>query len=124
MAVLTRPQRLQLIYAALGAAEPCSTEGEMLGLLELTFDRVEDLHSGVIKNPDAASSKASDGRMYPPHPKFRLANVRPSCFRQVGHKTWIGENGSIRILKKEADLTETLVFEKRGADGKGFWEDG
>jgi DNA-binding Xre family transcriptional regulator len=123
MAVLTKPERLRLIYKALEEAEPCSSEAEMLRLLDFVFDLVEDVHSGVTKNPDAASSRAGDGRMYSPDPSFRLPNVEPSCYRQVGHKTWIGKNGSLRIFKKGADLADTLVFEKRGADGKGFWED-
>jgi hypothetical protein len=124
MAVLTKPERLRLIYKALEEADPCSSEAEVLRLLSVVFDLVEDVHSGVPKNPDAANSRASDGRMYPPHPSFRLPDVEPSCYRQLGHKTWIGQNGSLRIFKKGADLADELVFEKRGADGKGFWENG
>jgi hypothetical protein len=62
--------------------------------------------------------------MYPPHPSFRTPKLEPPTYRhRSGHKTVIAPNGSFRIFKIEADLRETVVLEKRGADGKGYWDD-
>jgi len=92
-------------------------------MMEEAFDEIEDIHSGIIKNPDAASTTVSDGRMYPPHPSFKLRNVEPPTYRhRGGHKTVIAPNGSFRIFRIEADLSETIIFEKHGADGKGYWD--
>jgi len=91
--------------------------------MEEAFDEMEDAHSGVVKNPNAASTTVSDGRMYPPHPSFKAPHVEPPTYRhRGGHKTVIAPNGSFRIFRIEADLSETVVFEKRGSDGKGYWD--
>jgi hypothetical protein len=104
-----------------------SLEG-VFKMMEEAFDEIEDAHSSVPKDPAASVALQSGGRMYPPHPDFKMPNVEPPTYRhRAGHRTVIGKNGSFRILKIEADLSETIVFEKlfekRGADGKGYWED-
>lgn len=122
MSVLDRPKRLSLILEAMAKAEPVGSEAEVHVLMEAAFDEVEDAHSGVEKALDPSADQR--GRMYPPHPDFRIPGVQPSTFRhRGGHRTVIGANGSFRILRIEADLNETVIFEKRGADGKGYWED-
>lgn len=121
MTVLPRHERLRLIFERLAVATPPGFEPEVLALLEAVFDEVEDAHSGVTKNRDPAADQK--GRMYPPHPDYRIPDVKPSTYRhRAGRRTVIGPNGSFRIIKAEADLGETVVFEKRGADGKGYWE--
>lgn len=120
---MKRSERLQLIYKELEQLPPAASALGVFQLLEKAFDKVEDLHSGVVKNPDAHKTRATDGRMYPPHPEMKpIPNVTPTTYRHVGHKTAIDSNGSFRIFQIEADLTETVVFEKRGADNKGYWE--
>jgi hypothetical protein len=123
MNVLKRTERLEKIYALLGERERCDSEASVLQQLEEVFDVIEDAHSGVPKNPNAHLSRQTDGRMYAPHPTFKIPGDGISTYRhRMGHKTCIGKNGSFRILKIEADLSETVVFEKLGTDGRGYWE--
>lgn len=113
-----------MIYAVLARATSVGSEEEVHRLMEVAFDEVEDAHSGVKKDPQAFATNQSDGRMYPPHPDFRLPNLEPSTYRhRLGNRTVIGKNGSFRVLKIGADLSETVAFEKRGKDGRGYWED-
>lgn len=111
-----------MIFKVLERKVPASSGEGVFQMMEAAFDEIEDVHSGVEKNPNAASSTMSDGRMYPPHPSFKIPNVEPPTYRQRGHRTVIASNGSFRIFKIEANLSQVLVFEKRGADGKGYWE--
>lgn len=121
---MDRHVRLQLIYRLLDKKPPASSSDEVFKMMEEAFDEIEDVYSGVAKNPNAARTASSDGRMYPPHPKFKAPNVEPPTYRhRGGHKTVIAANGSFRIIKIENDFSERVVFEKRGADGRGYWQD-
>lgn len=54
--------------------------------------------SGVPEDPNAAFASKSDGRMYPPHLRFRVEKTsRIEAYRQKGHLTTIAINGAIRI---------------------------
>ncbi|HWO26454.1 MAG TPA: hypothetical protein VNO30_47325 [Kofleriaceae bacterium] len=120
---MKRQERLRLIFGVLEKKAPADSSDGVFQMMEEAFDEIEDIHSGIIKNPDAASTTVSDGRMYPPHPSFKLRNVEPPTYRhRGGHKTVIAPNGSFRIFRIEADLSETIIFEKHGADGKGYWD--
>jgi hypothetical protein len=66
MSVLSRRERLGLIYAVLSTAPPCSSEEDVHELLETAFDAVEDAHGGVPKNVDPNAEQR--GRMYPRTP--------------------------------------------------------
>ena len=55
MDVLSRPERLLLIYAVLTKVEPVASEEAVHKLFEIAFDEVEDAHSGVRKDPLALS---------------------------------------------------------------------
>lgn len=121
---MEKPQRLDLIYAELENGTPGDCRDATHRLFETAFDLIEDAHSGVPKDPMAHLSKDTRGRMYPPHPMYGQPGPNSTTiYRHFGHRTIIGVNGSFRIVKVEADLSETVVLEKRGADGKGYWED-
>jgi hypothetical protein len=121
MSTLGKRERLTMILALLVEAAPCRTAAEVRELLERVFDQVEDAHSGVPKNPDPMANQG--GRMYPPHDDYLIDGSDPPTYRhRNGHRTTIAKNGSFRIKRIEANLDEQVIFEKRGADGKGYWE--
>ena len=116
---LSKSARLDLILAALELGDLCSTRAEVLALFATIVNSVEDAHFGVSKHSNAS---AQGGRIYPPDAAFIVSGSNPPVYRQRGHRTTIGDNGSFRIERLEANLSWSLVLEKRGADGRGFWE--
>jgi hypothetical protein len=95
--VLSKEERLRLFFERLKAARPASTAEEALRLVAETLISVEDEFSGVPYRPD---NWRSDGRMYPPREDSRVKySERPSLlkYRNRGHYSFIGINGSIRI---------------------------
>jgi hypothetical protein len=77
---------------------------------------VEDEFSGIPEDPDAHLARTSDGRMYPPHDKYEIpsGSGRIRAFRQIGHRTFFGENGALLIER----LDGTSELDLSGADGK------
>lgn len=120
MVIKTKPERVQLLFQELTNAAPQSTEPGVLRLIEETLDLIEDAYSGVPKNPMHFETIKPDGRLYAPHPQFKIASRRPgcSCYRQAAHKTYVAANGAFRIVAMTS-AGEDVVFDKAGADGKG-----
>ncbi|MBK8253666.1 MAG: hypothetical protein IPK82_13490 [Polyangiaceae bacterium] len=121
MVIKTKPERVQLLFQELTNAAPQSNEPDVLRLIEEKLDIIEDAYSGVPKDPKHFETKKLDGRLYAPHPVFKVASRRPgcTCYRQAGHKTYIAANGAFRIVAVTPGGGERVVFDKAGADGKG-----
>jgi len=111
-----------MILDELDRAEPQEHEAAVLELFVRVIDAVEDECSGIPKNPNHHETRQSDGRMYAPHPNFRVACSLKgcSCYRQVAHKTYIAANGAWRIVALQASGEERVILEKVGADGRGI----
>jgi hypothetical protein len=77
------------------------------------LNAVEDELSGVPYNQ--AMSRV-DGRLYPPSQDFEIESdvAAARCYRQRGHKTYIGPSGAIRICRMDGRVLTT----KAAADGK------
>lgn len=57
----------------------------------------------------------TDGRLYPPLDDMaRPHGPNVTRYRNRGHNTYVGNNGSIEIKT----LPGTIIFEKPGADGR------
>ena len=81
--------------------------------LDQVMKAVEDELSGIPENLNAATVP-SDGRMYPPDDRFEIQSGCPQVrlFKQLRHRTWIGENGALRIIRSDG----TVEIDLRGAD--------
>lgn len=82
-------------------------------LLRDTLTAVEDELSGVPNQPERWET---DGRLYPPQADSEVKCLgRPSLrkYRNKGHYTFIGRNGSMRIETLDGEL----LLDKAGADG-------
>jgi hypothetical protein len=115
---LPKVERLALFRQRLQESRPAVNHEEAMVLLARTLNGVEDEFSGVPYNPE---EPGTDGRMYPPHERFRYlkwecASVR--CYRQVAHATFVADNGAVEIRsRKGAELGE-VIFSKPGQDGR------
>ncbi len=90
----TIPERLQIFYGRLAAASAASTAEEALEQITQILNAVEDEFSGLPYDPPSWREKR---RLYPPDPAFeRDLPEWPAVrkFRQTGHSTFIGANGS------------------------------
>jgi hypothetical protein len=117
--VASRRQRLDEIYRRLAIAPPAGNEVEAMELLRFTVNAVEDELSGVPYDP---RNWRSDGRLYPPlDDSVREVAGRPHVkrFRSFRHNTFIAANGAIEIQT----IDGAIEFSKRGADGKGVFDD-
>ena len=116
MSILSKRERLALILKRLEDDQAAASEADALQLIGRAMDEVEDAHSGVPKDPSHHLSQRTDGRMYPPHERFKLVSPFPnsSCYRQAAHKTYVGTNGSFRIISITATGEQVA---KPGADG-------
>lgn len=111
---MEKSARLAELYARLTAAPAAAGHDQAFDLLERMVNAVEDEMSGVPYNP---ASSHNDGRMYPPSREFEVDSDTSGsrCYRQRGHKTYIGLNGAIKIVKLGSTQ---VVLSKAGADGK------
>jgi hypothetical protein len=112
--MVSRKQRLRTFAKRLESAADANTLAAALDLLGTTLNDVEDEFSGVPSNPLLWKS---DGRLYPPQEDSgRSVPDRPSLrrYRSVGHNTFLGQNGAIRI----ETLAGALILDKPGADGR------
>jgi hypothetical protein len=115
---LSKQERLAEIIRRVVAASPFSSGAEVLMALEENTRDVEDLYSGVPENPDSAESTRTDGRMYPPNEQFEVASGSPEVriFRQRRHKTFVGENGALRICSSDG----RVLIDLAGDDGRSL----
>ena len=114
----SRAARLIEFLERLSAA-PAATSDEMAyELISRTLNEVEDEMSGTPFNPD---TWLSDGRLYPPqHDSQRTVASHPFVkrFRSRAHNTYVAANGAIEIR----DLSNTVLLQKAGSDGRHVWE--
>jgi hypothetical protein len=111
---VSRKQRLREFVKRLEAAANANSLAAALELLRTTLNAVEDEFSGIPNNPLLWES---DGRLYPPQEDSgRNVPDRPSVrrYRSVGHNTFIGQNGAIRI----ETLAGAIILDKAGADDR------
>jgi hypothetical protein len=116
--ILPKEDRLALFFSFMQQMQPAGTATEELGIIALALNTIEDKHSGVPYNPDAAGS---DGRMYPPDERFRYRNwERPGvrCYRQVAHATFVADNGAVEIRRRKGAELGEICFAKPGKDGR------
>ena len=111
-----KSERLREIMRRLRNAAPFADGDVARMTLEETMRAVEDELSGIPENPDSATAKVADGRMYPPDDRFEISSGSPlvRTFKQLRHRTSIGANGSMRIKRSDGDIDIDLA----GADGK------
>jgi hypothetical protein len=112
--VISKAKRLQEFLKRLQIAPPASSADEAFPLLATTLNTVEDELSGVPNHP---GNWKTDGRLYPPQEDRRVkCPERPSLrkYRSIGHFTFFGTNGSIRIETFEGKV----ILDKPGQDGR------
>jgi hypothetical protein len=92
--------RLGEILQRLRKAAPFGKAFDARLALEEIINDVEDEMSGIPADPNAATAVVADGRIYPPHDRFQISsgNADIVTFRQKGHRTSFGKNGSILIV--------------------------
>jgi hypothetical protein len=114
-------ERLEEMMKRLRAAAPFCDGSQARAVLEQVMRAVEDEHSGIPENPLAATSPdPTDGRMYPPDDSFEKpsGSARVRLFRHRRHSTYIGANGSLRIIRASG----TIELDLPGTDGKSVGE--
>ncbi|WP_133793645.1 hypothetical protein [Prosthecobacter fusiformis] len=122
--LLTKAERLSLIYQRLTEANAATTRDEALCLLQQVFRDIENAHSGIPDEPD------HPGRMHPPVEDMEediptLPHAKR--YRHKQHYTVIANNGAFEIRRflygiqdgKKRRLGEQIDFSKLGADGRG-----
>jgi hypothetical protein len=118
--VLSKRERVELIYGELQAAPKASSREMALELFYQVFRKIEDAHSGVMEDPDCSI------RLCPPiADQEQTIEGKPWLrrYRHTDHYTLIAENGAIEILIKVRNqlrviVGERTVFEKPGSDGR------
>jgi hypothetical protein len=115
---LPKKDRLELFFHRVREIEPAANHDEAMALLASTLNAIEDEFSGVPYNPD---EPGTDGRMYAPkeiyrYPAWERSGIR--CYRQVGHATFIADNGAIEIRPRKRGELADPSFEKAGKDGR------
>ncbi len=113
---VSKRDRINEVFKRLRENAPFRSDTEArLRLVEAIKD-VEDKLSGITENPYAAAGMLTDGRMYPPHDNFerRSGSSSVRVFKQKGHLTSFGKNGSLRIEGPESKIEIDLP----GEDGR------
>jgi hypothetical protein len=107
-----KSDRLAKILQVIREAPAASTHDEALRLLAEAINAVEDELSGVPYDPMRSHV---DGRLYPPVGEYESESDIDGarCYRQRGHLTYVGPNGSICICRKSGEL----ILSKPGTDG-------
>lgn len=114
---LSRSERVTEMFHRLFEAAPFSDGAQARAVLEEIMRKIENEHSGVREDPNAHLATTSDGRMYPPHDRFAFFSGSPriSAFGQTRHRTFIGDNGAVRIERRSDGVA---AIDISGADGK------
>lgn len=112
----SKGERLSEVWRRLHETGPFSTANEALARFCEILNAVEDEVSGISKDLAAAKAGNTGGRMYPPDEMFRVGRDHPliTSYRQTGHITRFGKNGSIEVAKKFGDVEFYLA----GTDGR------
>ena len=113
---VSKRDRINEVFKRMREAGPFRSDIEARLILAETMKDVEDKLSGIPENPYAAAGMLTDGRMYPPDDKFERPSGSSSVrvFRQRGHLTRFGKNGSLRIEGPESKIEIDLP----GEDGR------
>lgn len=122
--LLTKPERLALIYQRLTDAPPAGSRPGALALLKRVFQEVDDEHSGAPDEPDHPD------RMHPPVADMEEdipGQPAAKRYRHKRHYTVIAGNGAFEIRRflyalqdgKRQRTGEQIEFSKHGADGDG-----
>ena len=86
------------------------------------INEIEDEYTSIPYNPTGLM----DGRIYPPEYAGLVGvkgNPKIKCYRHTRHNTFFGVNGSFKMqMRLPGNKLGEVVFEKRGADGKGVDE--
>lgn len=111
---LPKRERLKKFIDKLSEETPARNEEEALELVSKTLNDIEDEYTTI---PYDSESWMDDGRMYPPQMDARrkTENSKIVRYRNKGHNTYIGTNGSIRI---EDIRKNQILLDKPGSDGK------
>lgn len=106
-------ERIQEFIKRLNNFQPCSSGEEAFELLAKVLNEVEDELSNIPYSPHLWMT---DGRMYSPQEDGRRTTDSPEVirYRNKGHNTFIGGNGSIKIV----ELRGKIIFDKAGLDGR------
>ena len=113
---VSKRDRICEVFKRLSEGAPFRNDTEARRILTETMIDVEDRLSGILQNPDAAAGMGTDGRMYPPDDKFEKpsGSEMVRLFKQRGHLTYFGKNGSLRIEGPENKIEIDLA----GEDGR------
>jgi hypothetical protein len=111
----SKRERIEEVCRRLTRLHPFEDGNAARSNMEDVIVAVEDEMSGIKENENADKSRATDGRMYPPHDKFEIKTGTDAVrgFKQLGHSTYFGKNGSIRISRSDG----SVEFELQGKDG-------
>lgn len=111
--VLTKSERLKEFIKRLKKSPLVSTAEKAFELVSNTLNKVEDEHTNIPYSPN---DWMDDGRMYPPQKDSKRNTESPnvSRYRNRGHNTYIGNNGSFKI--QETKGNKSILIDKEGAD--------
>lgn len=109
---MEKHERFQLFINNLKFSEPASSSEDAFDLLSNTLNKVEDECSSI---PYAPTQWMIDGRMYPPQQDNKSSTDNPNIdrYRNKDHNTYIGSNGSIKIVNIR---NKKIVINKIGKD--------
>ncbi|MES0490250.1 MAG: hypothetical protein ABUK01_09670 [Leptospirales bacterium] len=110
----SKQKRLQIFFSRLFNAKPVDTTEKVFQLLTHILNEVEN---EFTKIPFAPSLWMTDGRMYAPQTDSirSTGNENIIRYRNRSHNTYIGNNGSIKIITVKDRI---VLLDKPGLDGK------
>lgn len=106
-------ERIQEFIKRLNNSPACGIGEDALEKLAKVLNEVEDEFSNIPYSPHLWMT---DGRMYPPQEDSRRTTANPNMirYRNKGHNTFIGSNGSIKIK----DIKGNVIVDKAGLDSR------
>ncbi|MFM8262017.1 MAG: hypothetical protein ACKN9S_07030 [Pirellula sp.] len=112
---LGKIERFREFLRRLEQSPPASSHDEAFKLLSKILNDVEGEFTDIPFQPNRWQT---DGRLYPPEDdNARVVDSRDDLirYRHRSHNTFIRDNGAIEIQ----DMDGSVLFEKRGLDGRG-----